>query len=251
MLNERRTQILETVNQRGTVMFSTLMQMFPDVSEMTLRKDLKNLDEEGRLVRIHGGARSLDTVHGVDTPLTQRLSQNIDLKREIALKARALVQSETTVFLDSGSTMTELAKAFPDVPCAVFTGGLSCVQELSRLEHADIYVLGGRLNKSSMSMRDARLAHDLESLYFDLAFISVNGFSMENGFSCRSSDRWHMERTVVSRAARVVVLMDSTKVGRVYPFSICRPDGIDVLVSDGGLDKEACRMLESAGIEVL
>ena len=116
MLNERRSQILDAVNLRGTMTFSALMQMFPNISEMTLRKDLKSLDEEGKLVRIHGGARSLDTVLNADAPLTQRLSQNMELKREIALKARALVQPGMTVFMDSGSTMTELAKAFQDVP---------------------------------------------------------------------------------------------------------------------------------------
>ena len=251
MLNYPRTHNIHALNLRGTMTFSALMQMFPNISEMTLRKDLKSLDEEGKLVRIHGGARSLDTVLNADAPLTQRLSQNMELKREIALKARALVQPGMTVFMDSGSTMTELAKAFQDVPCTVFTGGLTCVQELSRLTQADVFVLGGRVNKSSMSVRDARLASDLKELYFDVAFISVNGFSKENGFSCRSADRWYMERTAVSRASLVVVLMDSTKVGRVCSFSICGPDGIDKLVSDSGLDAETREALESAGVEVL
>ena len=77
MQNERREQIVDAVNQCGVIYFGTLVDMFPEVSDMTLRKDLKSLDEEGRIVRIHGGARSLDTVRSSDIPLRQRLTQNI------------------------------------------------------------------------------------------------------------------------------------------------------------------------------
>lgn len=218
---------------------------------MTLRKDLKSLDEEGKLVRIHGGARSLETVLTADTPLMQRMSQNIDLKREIATKARTLVQPGMTVFMDSGSTMTEFAKNFPDVSCTVFTVGVSCVQELCRLNQPEIYMLAGKVNRSSMSVRDAQLANSLQNLYFDIAFVGVNGFSVENGFSCYSSDRWNMEKAAVSRSARVAVLMDSTKAGRICPFSICDLKEIDVLVSDHKLDFQTKQMMENIDVEVL
>lgn len=251
MIDERRAKIVETVNQRGTVNFSTLIEMFPEVSEMTLRKDLKNLDEERKLVRIHGGARSLDTVRGLDMPLKQRLCQNIEMKEQIARKACALITQNASIFLDSGSTMTELARCFPDIPCQVFTGGLFCINELSRLDKVELYLLGGRLNKDSQSVRDARLTRDVESIYFDIAFIAVNGFSVENGFCCKSAERWEMEKAVVRRSARVIVLMDSSKVGTICTFSICAPEQIDVLVSDDGLDKKTRAYLTQKGVEVI
>ena len=86
MLNERRSQILDAVNLRGTMTFSALMQMFPNISEMTLRKDLKSLDEEGKLVRIHGGARSLDTVLNADAPLTRCADEILTMKNGELLK---------------------------------------------------------------------------------------------------------------------------------------------------------------------
>lgn len=251
VLNERRAQILEEVNRRKTVAFSELITMFPNVSEMTLRKDLKCLDAQGRLVRVHGGARSLETVLGADTPLLQRLCENIELKQEIANKARKLVKPGMTIFLDSGSTMTQLAKLFPDVPCQVLTGGISCVQELCKLTQINITMLGGRVNKGSASVRDARLANELREMYFDIAFIGVNGLSKENKFSCRSADRVYMEKTAISRASHVVVLMDSTKIGKISPYSICQINAIDTIVSDSYMEDSVRHMLQSEGIEVL
>lgn len=251
MVEERRAKIVETVNRLGTASFSTLMEMFPEVSEMTLRKDLKSLDGERRLVRIHGGARSLDTIYGSDMSLEQRLGQNIEKKQQIANKASALIEENASIFLDSGSTMVALARCFPDIPCTIFTGGLCCANELSRLRQAEIYMFGGRLNKASLSVRDSRLTRDMENIYFDIAFIAVNGFSTENGFGCNSSDRWEMEQTVIRRCARTVVLMDSTKVGKIRTFSICMPEQIDTLVSDDGLSEETRTYLEQRGVEVL
>ena len=251
MLSKRRAQILEAVNQRGVLYFGALSDMFPDVSDMTLRKDLKSLDEEGKIVRIHGGARSLDTVRAPDVPLRQRLTQNMKQKQEIAAKALSFLQPGDAVFLDSGSTMTELAHLFPDRECTVFCGGLSCVNELSRLEKPAIYLLGGMLNKSSLSVRDPRVAREVEGLHFDVAFISVNGFSPEGGFSCRWPERQLMEQAVLRRSRKKVVLMDSTKINRQCTYLICKTAEVDVLISDSGLPAEVRQAVEQQGVTVV
>lgn len=251
MQNERREQIVDAVNQCGVIYFGTLVDMFPEVSDMTLRKDLKSLDEEGRIVRIHGGARSLDTVRSSDIPLRQRLTQNIEKKQEIAAKAKSFVKPGDSVFLDSGSTMTELAKQFPDQPCTVFCGGLSCIYELSKLENPNIYMLGGMLNKSSQSVRDPRVAKEVESLYFDVSFISINGFSQENGYSCRSPERQLMEQAVLKRSRLKVVLMDSTKVDKCCTYLICKTSEIDVLISDSSLPLQIRQAIEQQGVTVV
>ena len=251
MRQARQEQIQQAVNARGFIRFSELADLFPQVSEMTLRTDLKTLDQEGRIVRIHGGARSLDTVRGADLPLRQRLGRHIEGKREIARKAAPLVSAGSAVFLDSGSTMTELARAFPNVECTVFCGGLSCIQELSRLKKPEISILGGRLNKSSQSVRDLRNLLEIQSLYFDVAFISINGFSPELGFFCQSSERQLMEQAVLGRSRRKVVLMDSSKVDVLSTYLICPPDGVDTLVSDSLLPAHIKKQLTGMGVEVL
>ncbi|MBQ8536752.1 MAG: DeoR/GlpR transcriptional regulator [Clostridia bacterium] len=248
---ERRQKITALVNEKGMITFQELTHAFPQVSEMTLRKDLKYLDETQQIVRIYGGARSLDTVVGADVPLKHRMTQNMDKKRQIAQKARELVQPGAAVFLDSGSTCTELARVFPDVQSLVFTGGLNCLNELSRLKSPEIHVLGGVMNKDSLSVRDPRIARDMSSVNLTCAFISANGYTREQGFTCRSETRREMEQAVISRADKVVVLMDSQKVGSVSTFTICGAEEIDVLVSDDQLDPQVRCELEAAGVLVL
>ena len=111
----RRNAIAELVNKHGTVSFAQIKEQFPQVSEMTLRTDLKALDAAKEIVRIHGGAKSVQLVIGTDDYLTRRAVRNIQSKQEIAKKAVQLVLPDTVIFLDSGSTTTELARIFPDL----------------------------------------------------------------------------------------------------------------------------------------
>lgn len=102
----RRNAIAELVNKHGTVSFSQIKEQFPQVSEMTLRTDLKALDAAKEIVRIHGGAKSVQLVIGTDDYLTRRAVRNIQSKQEIAKKAVQLILPDTVIFLDSGSTTT-------------------------------------------------------------------------------------------------------------------------------------------------
>ena len=127
----RRNAIAELVNKHGTVSFAQIKEQFPQVSEMTLRTDLKALDAAKEIVRIHGGAKSVQLVIGTDDYLTRRAVRNIQSKQEIAKKAVQLVLPDTVIFLDSGSTTTELARIFPDQSNLIYTTGLSCATELA------------------------------------------------------------------------------------------------------------------------
>ena len=123
-MEERRNAIVELVDAMGTVSFRQLKEQFPNVSEMTLRTDLKALDAEGRIVRIHGGARSVEQIIGTDGLLSTRTGKNIEAKSLVARKALELIKPNTSVFLDSGSTTTALAAEFPDENALIFTSGL-------------------------------------------------------------------------------------------------------------------------------
>ena len=120
-MKERRNQIVELVNEQGAVSFALLKSRFPDVSEMTLRSDLKALDEQRLIVRVHGGAKSVERVIGTDDLFHKRAVRNVEGKRLIAAKAAKLVVPNSAIYLDSGSTLTELATVFPEVPCEFFT----------------------------------------------------------------------------------------------------------------------------------
>lgn len=128
-MEQRRNQIVELVNRKGSISFAQLKEAFPSVSEMTLRTDLKALDEARRVVRVHGGVKSVEQVVGTDDLLSRRSARNAEAKQIIAEKAAALLRPNTTLFLDSGSTATAVARCIPDQPMLIYTSGLSCAME--------------------------------------------------------------------------------------------------------------------------
>ena len=143
-MEQRREKIVSLINREGSVSFTKLKENFHQVSEMTLRRDLEYLDRNKRIIRTHGGARSVEVLIGTDDLYLKRTTRNADEKKIIAEKAVSLVQENTTIFLDSGSTCTEFARHMPDGPYMIFTTSLSGALELARLQQAQV---GGVLRR--------------------------------------------------------------------------------------------------------
>ena len=118
---------------------------------MTLRRDLDHLDRAGVIVRVYGGAKSVEVVIGTDDLFLKRSVRNIEAKKIIVKKAVELLRINTAVYLDSGSTTTLLARHIPDNRYMIFTSGITCVQEMIHLENPQIHVVGGKLNRASQS----------------------------------------------------------------------------------------------------
>ena len=250
-MNTRRDQIVELVNSEGTITFSQLKSAFPEVSEMTLRTDLKSLDEARRIVRTHGGARSVEYIVGTDDLLLNRNTRNVAEKGVIARKAKGLIRPDSTVFLDSGSTTTALAKELDDMRALVFTNSLTCAAELARLEQARTIMIGGSLNRYSLSLNGSKSIEDISALSFDLLFLGVTSFQSSTGFACGSDDEAALKRALIAHAEKTVVLMDSSKLGQKSTFKICDLADVDYVVSDGKLTEHFKKYCEEAEVKVL
>lgn len=234
----RRNAIIELINTHGTVRFSQIKKAFPHVSEMTLRTDLKALDEAKQIVRIHGGAKSVQVVVGTDDFLNKRSIRNINEKQIIAEKALSLLRPDTTIFLDSGSTTTILARLFPDQSNLIYTSGLSCAIELANLTRPAVMLPGGKLNRYSQSVYGYSAVKELERVNFDQVFLGVTNYSFSTGFTCGNNDESFLKSTAMHQSEQVIVLMDSSKIGVKSPFKICDLSDVDILVSDGKLPKD-------------
>lgn len=249
-MEQRRNAIVQLVDSQGSVSFAQLKTAFPQVSEMTLRTDLKALDQAKRIVRIHGGAKSMEQVIGTDDLLGRRMTRNMAAKETIAQKALALLQPNTTVYLDSGSTATALAHVIPDEPYLIFTNGLSCASELAKLEKATISMPGGTLNRYSMSVCGVQAVQEMSRVNFDIMFLGVTCYSPDTGFTCGVEMEAALKRTVLSRSEQVVVLMDSSKLGRKSSFTICGLPDVDIIISDGSLPVDFLEACKNHGITV-
>lgn len=247
---ERRNLLVDFVNSEGSVTFAQIKQQFPDVSDMTLRTDLKALDEQREIIRVHGGAKSVGFALGTDDLLSRRAGRRSAEKTEIAKKAASLISPGHTIFIDSGSTTTALATAMEDMDLLVFTNSLTVASELARLERVMTFMVGGRLNRYSMSTTGARAVEAVRSMTFDQVFLGVTGYQRREGFSCGSDDEAVFKQTLVERSHKSIVLMDSSKEGRPSTFRIVNLRDVNMVVSDGGLSSDFTLACEEHGVQV-
>lgn len=249
-MQQRRQRITEMVNREGQVTFSDLKNAFPEVSEMTLRTDLKYLDENSAIIRIHGGAKSIDTIAGTDGFLSTRTVRNQASKKIIAQKAIALLHGKSSVFIDSGSTATLLSKYIPDEPRQIFTCGVSCATELAVLSRPSIHLLGGRLNRFSLSVAGSRSILELQSHHFDICFLGATGFHPALGFCCESEEDCVLKQVALARSEYKVVLIDSSKFDRMNTHCICLANDVDAVVTDDQITQQQRAYFVSQGVEV-
>ena len=152
MKRERIDKIASLIDKRGKLSLKQLTEYFPKVSQMTLRRDLFQLEEEGKVIRVRGGAMSVRDVQKTSgEPYTKKATIHTDEKIEIAQKAAALIDENASIFLDAGTTALYLAKEMPDVVCNVFTNGLAVATELSKKKNVLVNLLGGPLIKDNLS----------------------------------------------------------------------------------------------------
>ena len=250
-VESRRSAIVTLINEKGEVTFTQLKEAFPNVSDMTLRTDLKNLDDSKRIVRVHGGARSVDVVVGTDDFMSRRSIRNVDAKKAIVLKAKEMIVPGTAVFLDSGSTTTMLAAELDDQPNLIVTSSVSCAMELARLEKPKVMVPGGSLNRYSLSICGSQGIGELQKMTFDLAFMGVTTYDEESGFACNVYEESQLKQTVINKALKTIVLMDSTKVGKHSTFTFGSLKDVDAVISDGSLPESFLAACRENNVEVI
>ena len=234
-MDERRDAIVAIVNEKSNITFAELKKRFPQVSDMTIRTDLKALDEAKRIVRVHGGAKSVELVIGNDDLLGKRAVRNVEAKQLIAEKAVKLVRPNTTVFIDSGSTTTLMANLFPDVQCVIFTNSLSCGIELSKLTKARVYMVGGLLNRNSLSVVGYSALKEMDPVNYDMAFLGATSYDDQLGFTCESAEDNAIKRMAISKSVQNIILMDASKLGRRGSFTIGQLNEVTDVVMDGNV----------------
>ena len=160
MKRERVEDIAEILDKRGKMTLEQLEEVFPNVSQMTLRRDLLQLEEDGRIIRIRGGAMSVKEVQKVSgEEYTKKTTINTDAKIVIAQKVANLIDEGACIFLDGGTTAMYLSKEMPDLKCNIFTNGIAVAMELAQKKNVAITVVGGQLMKDNLSLPPLRQRH--------------------------------------------------------------------------------------------
>lgn len=247
---QRRVIILEKLEENGQVDVTSLSKEF-SVSEVTVRNDLKRLEQKNALIRARGGAIKIDRV-GTDFAISDKNKQNYEQKRRIGKAAAALIEDGDTIILDSGTTTMEITKHLSGLSeLTVITNALNIADQLSEHPSANVIVPGGFLRKKSLSLIGPTAEEGFKNYFCDKLFLAVDGLSLVHGLSTPNVEEAHLNRVMISISKQVIVVADSSKFLK-RSFALLAPVSvIDVLITDSGIPPEDQRKLETAGVKVI
>ncbi|MCG8485745.1 MAG: DeoR/GlpR family DNA-binding transcription regulator [Clostridia bacterium] len=254
MVKVRMREVNTYIQQKGEVKLIELEEMFPDVSSMTLRRDLQKLEETGQIIRVRGGAVSINSLSDRgerESVYSLRETENINLKVEIAGKAVNFLETGRSIFLDSGTTIMCLAKIIPDEKYIITTSGPNIGLEISKKANPQISLTGGTINKDTLSMSGRSAMSFLEDINIDIAIMATSGFTLENGFTSGNINEYELKKYVVNKSKKVIVLMDEGKIGRNMPYTFARLEDIDVLVTAKKLNEDILKRIKEYDVKLI
>ena len=246
----RRMQILEWLQEEGSARVRELSEAF-SVSEATIRQDLERLETDGHIVREHGGAYLRSVPQQVRDMALQHQG-NMDAKRRIGRLAASLVGDGESIILDSGSTTTEVAlNLLEKQNLNVVTNALNIALTLGALPSCAVHMPGGQFKAPTLSLSGERSAAFFEGLYAEKCFLATAAISFEAGLTYPSLADLYVKRAMIAASSRVVLVADSTKIGRTSFSSLGAVEIVHALITDQAIRDEDRHAFEARGIEVL
>jgi len=245
----RHAEIIRTLEHQGGVRVAELAARM-DVTEETIRRDLETLQEQQKLIRIHGGA--LPVVLDQDPiPYQQRKMEQVDAKLSIARRAKLEIEEGDVLFFDGSTTAYQLAKIFPDIRCTVLTHSEPIFRELSRFTNVELVSTGGVYDRRHACFVGPLAEQMLASVHITKAVMGCKGVDFTRGFSDASVRHMNLKRSVIKWADQIIILADHSKMDQRARYYFAANEEIDLLISDPKLDPSHRKQIQSSGIQVL
>lgn len=246
---ERHRLILERIQKSGTAYVNELSEEL-NVSSVTIRKDLKLLEEKKLLFRSHGSASAIDP-YIKDRSVTLKESMQKEEKQRIAEKSVDLIAPDDTIILASGTTVLQVAKTLHLCErLVVLTSSTNVTLELVKVPNVEIVQLGGMVRRSSTSV----VGHYAEEMLKDFAcsklFLGVDGIDMEFGLTTTNMQEAHLNQIMIKAAQKTIVVADSTKFGRKGFGKICDIDLVDIIITDSNVNPTMVEKIKERGVKV-
>ena len=245
----RLAKMKDYIEKQNVVTIKQLQLLFPEVSLMTIHRDLDALTEEGYVVKFRGGAKSVR--HTGDPEFNVRIGENNAGKYAIAQKAMALLQPHSSVFLDASTTNLMLARSLPDMNLNIVTTGPSIALELCRLHNPVVTLCCGTINRKNLALYGQNTLEMLDKIDIDLAFIGVSGCSVDAGFTCGTEGDMLVKRLVIQKARTSVVMCTQDKLKCLMPYTFAKMSDVDYLISDGPMPETFQTAANEAGLKIL
>jgi DeoR/GlpR family transcriptional regulator of sugar metabolism len=253
----RMARILERLNEGGSVSVTDIAREF-GVSDMTVRRDLAELERDGLLERVHGGAVGLKrgpltVIDDVEPMFEARARQNADRKERIAQAAARHVAGRKSLALDLGSTVLAAARAIvqagPDPQLRAFSNSLRVGQLMARAGVAT-YMCGGLIRAEEMSLTGKEAVDGFSRYYFDAVLLGASGMTADGVFDY-SPEEVAVKTVFLQQSVECVLLLDSTKFRRISTVLIATLREISTLITDAPPPPELAAVLAESGVRVI
>jgi len=244
---ERQAYIIQQINVHNKVLSSDLSTQL-DVSEDTVRRDLQELAEEGKLIKVHGGALSKSFHFTLESPTIYSLPE----KKSIAYKAIQLIKDGMMVVLSGGTTIRELVKALPPELNATFIT-VSVPIALELLEHptSEVIFFGNKLLKNAQMAVGAEVVQRLGQIKADLCFLGTNSIDATFGITDLEWEIIEVKKAMLKCAHKTVSLAISEKLNTIQRLQVCKPEEIDMLITELEPDDPILAPYREKGLTVL
>lgn len=244
---ERQAFILHNVNIHNRVLIGDLSEG-SNVSEDTIRRDLQELADHGKLIKVHGGALS----KSFHSSFNSAKVYSIENKKLIAQKAVRLIEDGMFVLTSGGTTIIELAKALPQNLHATFiTGSLPAALEYLHHPNIEIIMIGDKISKSSQITVGGEAISKIRQIKADICFVGTNALEVEHGLTDNDWEVVQVKKAMIESSAKVVSLAISEKINTTQRIKVCETKEIDVLITE--LDEHSPILLayKKIGLEIL
>ncbi|AML58444.1 hypothetical protein AXX16_2747 [Serratia rubidaea] len=248
LTSQRKKLILEKLAREGQVLAKQLSEMF-GLSEDTIRRDLRELDSEGLLQRVHGGALP---VSPAIAPFAERNQQESGAKRAIARAAAAMILPGQVAIVDGGTTSAELVKQLPlSLQATIVTHSPSVAVGLVDHPQIEVILIGGRLYKHSIVTVGAAAVEAMSHIRADLYFMGVTGVHPSAGLSTGDLEEAYIKRALAARAAETVVLASAAKLNTASQYAIGDITLAQSIIVERDTDQALISPLQQAGVSVI
>jgi len=254
---QRQRLILANVNQKGFVSLKDLEEQLL-TSPATIRRDLDRLEEQGHLVRVHGGAVSMSETaidknsgeHLSGVPFDLNITQHIQEKKLIGRKAASMCEVGESVMIDGGSTTLQMCPHLEALRLQVFTNSLHIVNALLPQKKTSLLLPSGQVFREQNIILAMSEEEPLPNIFAPKLFMGAGAIG-EEGFMQADSVLVSIEKRLIKKSQRLIVLVDSSKFREPSGYIVCGLNKIDTLITDSNIRKEHVNMLASFGVNVV
>lgn len=247
---ERQLAIYQMIKEHGAAKVPELAKQF-DVSEMTVRRDLEDLEQKKMITRTRGGA-VINHETLIDLNVSDRMTKNLHEKTRIAEQAAALIEPNELIALDASTSCLELSRFIKQMDhLKLVTNSLLVATQLAPTSNIEVFFCGGELRNKALSTIGPMAENNLSHFNFTKAFISGNAFDSTKGLMDTNLYEIKMKQIMISHAKDVIVLSDSSKLQKFAFHLVCPPEKIDVLITDHRAKPEDVNLISQKGIRVI